>query len=589
MMYSEELIEQIRSANNIVDVIGGYVSLKAKGNNHWGCCPFHNEKTPSFSVSAPKQMYYCFGCHESGNVITFLMKYENASFTEALKQLADRANIALPEPSYSKEQRKEADKRTRILEVNKEAAKYFYYQLRTPAGKIALDYLKKRGLEDETIQRFGLGFAPKNSAGLVEHLRKKGYQDELIREAGLATFHEKYGLTSLFWNRVMFPIQDGSGRVIGFGGRVMGEGNPKYLNSPETPVFDKRRHLYAYHFARASRKKNVILCEGYMDVISLHQAGFDQAMASLGTAFTPAQANLVSRLSDEVYLAYDSDGAGTQAARRNIGILRQVGIFPKVIDLSPHKDPDEFIKAKGNEAFLSRIKDAENSFFFEIRILSKDFDLDDPQSRTAFHREIAKKLCTFSEELERKNYLDAVAKKYDISAQSLQKMVAGYAYTGTDAEPMPQRQQPVGKKDKAANQSKRVQRMLLSWLAKEPALYTKAKKYLSPTDFTDPFLAQVAEMVYASLEKGSLNVAGLVSRFANEEEEHLASGVFFEEVPKTANKAEKEKAFKDLLLRIKKDAYEYYAAEAKEDAAAGMALFQRKKELQDLAKAHIEV
>ena len=295
MFYPDELIEEVRSRNDIVDVISGYVHLQKKGANYFGLCPFHNEKSPSFSVSRSKQMYYCFGCGAGGNVFTFLMEYENDTFPEAVKALADRAGISLPEADESEEAKREQSKRSRLLAINKEAAKYFYFQLRAKQGEPGLHYLRKRQLTDETIHRFGLGYANKTADDLVRYLKGKGYSEELIREAGLCNTDEKHGMYDKFWNRVMFPIEDINHRVIGFGGRVMGDGKPKYLNSPETPIFDKSRNLYGLNFARSSRKGNIILCEGYMDVIAMHQAGFNQAVASLGTAFTLGQAGLLKR------------------------------------------------------------------------------------------------------------------------------------------------------------------------------------------------------------------------------------------------------------------------------------------------------
>ena len=290
MFYPEELIEEIREKNDIVDVIGAHVKLQRKGSSYFGLCPFHNEKSPSFSVSPDKQMYYCFGCGAGGNVYTFMMEYENFSFQEAVKALADRAGVALPEREYSEEERKAADIRSRILELNKMAANYFYYQLRTENGKQAMEYLKGRQLSDETIKGFALGFANKYSNDLYRYLKNKGVSDELLRESGLMNVDEKHGMYDKFWNRVMFPIQDVNGRVIGFGGRVMGDGKPKYLNSPETKVFDKSRNLYGLHIARTTRKKYLLVCEGYMDVISMHQAGFKNAVASLGTGpYLPAR------------------------------------------------------------------------------------------------------------------------------------------------------------------------------------------------------------------------------------------------------------------------------------------------------------
>ena len=281
MYYSEDLIEEIRMKNDIVDVISGYVRLQKKGSSYFGLCPFHNEKSPSFSVSRQKQMYYCFGCGAGGNVFTFLMEYENYTFVEAVQFLAQRAGVELPKMEYSREAKERADLKSLLLEINKMAARYFYVQLKAEQGRIGYTYLRERGLSEETIKAFGLGYSNKYSDDLYKFLRSKGYKEEQIRQAGLISTDERHGVYDKFWNRVMFPIMDVNSRVIGFGGRVMGDGKPKYLNSPETPIFDKSRNLYGLHRARSTKKTYFLLCEGYMDVIALHQAGFTNAVASL--------------------------------------------------------------------------------------------------------------------------------------------------------------------------------------------------------------------------------------------------------------------------------------------------------------------
>ena len=589
MYYSEELVEEIRSKNDIVGVVSGYMRLQKKGSNYWGCCPFHNEKTPSFSVNGNKQMYHCFGCGAGGNVFTFVMNYENYSFPEAVKMLADKAGVQIPEPEYTEEAKRKETRRMRLLEVNKEAAKFFYFQLRNPRGEIGLQYLKKRQLSDETIHKFGLGYAGKNGAELVRYLRDKGFEDALIKEAGLASYSEKFGLVSQFWNRVMYPIQDSNHRVIGFGGRVMGEGEPKYLNSPETPVFDKRRNLYGLNFARTARNGNMILCEGYMDVIAMHQAGFTQAVASLGTAFTPEQANLLRRYTDQVFLAYDSDGAGTKAALRAIGILRDAGLTGKVINMKPYKDPDEFMKALGKEAFEERIKQAENSFFFEIRILEGQFDMSDPESKTKFHREIARKLCEFSEEVERDNYLQAVAEKYFIGIENLRKLVASYAAQTGLAKPVERPKSGVQSKAGPEENAKRAQRLLITWITDEPALYGKIKKYISAKDFTDDLYRLVAERLFGDLDQDIFNPAGIISTFEDEEEQREAAALFNTNLPKLETLQEREKAFRDILLAVKKNSYEYYMSQMGSDMTALTQAIEGKKALEELAKTHISL
>lgn len=589
MYYPEELVEEVRAKNDIVDVVSGYVKLQKKGGNYWACCPFHNENTPSFSVSGNKQMYYCFGCGVSGNVFTFVMKYENYTFPEAIRMLADRAGVQLPKMEYTEEQKARENKRARLLEVNKEAAKFFYYQLRQPHGAVGYQYLKKRELSDETMHKFGLGYAGKNGAELVQYLRNKGFEDELIKEAGLANYSEKHGLVSQFWNRVMYPIQDINHRVIGFGGRVMGEGEPKYLNSPETPVFDKRRNLYGLNFARTARSGNIILCEGYMDVIAMHQAGFTQAVASLGTAFTPEQANLLRRYTDNVLLAYDSDGAGVKAALRGIGILRDAGLSGKVINMRPYKDPDEFMKALGKEAFQERIDQAENSFFFEIRILESQFDMSDPESKTKFHREIARKLCEFREEIERDNYLQAIAEKYFIGVDNLRKLVAGYAAQTGLAKPIERPKSGVQQKNTPVESAKKSQRLLITWITDEPSVYNKIKKYISADDFTEELYRKVAERLFTDLDAGHFNPAGIISTFEDEEEQRQAAELFNTNLPRLETGQEREKAFHDILLAVKKNSYEYYTSKLGTDVGALNQVIEGKKALEELAKTHISL
>lgn len=594
MYYSDELVEEVRQRNDIVDIISGYVNLKKKGGNYFGLCPFHNEKSASFSVSPGKQMYYCFGCGAGGNVFTFIMNYENYTFAEAIKLLADRAGIALPEIEDSKEAREKENRRKTLLQINKEAATYFYYQLRAPQGRVGLDYLKGRQLSDETMNRFGLGYSNKTSNDLCQYLRHKGYPDELIRESGVAVFNEKYGMSDKFWNRVMFPIQDVNHRVIGFGGRVMGEGEPKYLNSPETPVFDKSRNLYGLNFARTARQDNIILCEGYMDVIAMHQAGFTQAVASLGTAFTSGQANLLRRYTENVILSYDSDGAGVKAALRAIGILKEAGLTGKVLNLEPYKDPDEFMKNLGREEFAKRLLQAENTFFFELRMMQKQYDLSDPEAKTKFYNEIAKKLCGFSEEVERENYTEAVAEKYNIRMESLKKLVTGYAAKMGMAAEVIRPKQPVQQKNTPKEQQENVQKLLLTWLVEEPHLYKKIKKYITPLSFTNELYRQVAQELFPKLEEGKPNPAAIISRFSQEEEQREAASLFNTKLPymqqdmeSQSQVQEREKAFHDIVVKVKRNAYEHDLKASGSDMEALSRVISGRQELDELEKTHI--
>ena len=588
--YSDELIEEVRSRNDIVDVISGYVRLQKKGSTYFGLCPFHNEKTGSFSVSPAKQMYYCFGCGAGGNVFTFLMEYENFTFPEAMQALADRAGIDLPKQELSGEAKRESDKRSRLLEINKEAGKYYYTLLRNERGAQALSYFRKRELSDATMQKFGLGYSDKYSDDLYRYLKSKGYEDEILKDSGLVGFDEKRGGHDKFWNRAMFPIMDIHNKVIGFGGRVMGDGEPKYLNSPETKIFDKSRNLYALNFARQSKRPYMLLCEGYMDVIALHQAGFDNAVASLGTSFTSGHASLLKRYTKEVYLTFDSDGAGIKAALRAIPILKEVGLSAKVINMKPYKDPDEFIKALGAEAYQERIDQAENSFMFEIRILQQDYDMKDPEGKTAFQHETAKKLAQFPEEMERNNYIEAVAEHYQMGYENLRKLVNQYgAQGGLAREPVKLKSatREVKKKEDGMKQS---QKLLLTWLIEDTGLFDIVKQYITPEDFTEEIYKKAAEILYAQFAEGALNPGKIVSMFQNEEEQREIAALFNARIHEIDGKQEREKALKETILRVKENSYKDRAAHiAVTDIAGTQKLIDDKRQLEALRKLHISI
>lgn len=589
--YSDELIEEVRARNDIVDVIGGYVRLQKKGNTYFGLCPFHNEKTGSFSVSPHKQMYYCFGCGEGGNVLTFVRKYENFTFQEALEMLADRAGVTLPKYEMTSAQKKEADKRSRILEINKEAAKYFYTLLRNPRGQRAYNYFKNRELTDETMKKFGLGYSDQYSDDLYRYLKSKGYEDEILKETGLITIDEARGGHDKFWNRAMFPIMDVHNHVIGFGGRVMGDGEPKYLNSPETKVFDKSRNLYGLNIARSTRKDQLLLCEGYMDVIALHQAGFDNAVASLGTALTSGHANLLKRYTREVYLTYDSDGAGVKAALRAIPILKEVGIVTKIINMQPYKDPDEFIKNLGAEEYQKRIDNAENSFMFEIRIMQSKYDFNDPESKTAFFNEVAAKLLGFSEELERNNYIEAVAKKYNISFEDLRKMVNNLAMKGGGVSKPTQLKSGINENKKKEDGRKTSQKLLLTWLIEDTRLFKVVSSLVTPDDFTEELYHKVAETLFAQYkDTGSVNPAQIISMFEEEEEQKEVAALFNARIHEVETQQEMEKALKETIIRVKQNSVDVREANADPtDIAAMMKFIDERKALQQLQNLHISL
>ena len=555
MFYPEDIVEEVRTKNDIVDIVSGYVKLQKKGSNYFGLCPFHNEKSPSFSVSPSKQMYYCFGCGAGGNAITFLMEYENYSFPEALQVLADRAGVELPKEEMTKEARAQADLRATLLEINKLAANYFYYQLKQPQGKLGYDYLTGRKLSDATILHFGLGFANKTSDDLYRYLKSKGYKDEILKETGLVSIEER-GTHDKFWNRVMFPIMDVNNRVIGFGGRVMGDGAPKYLNSPETRLFDKSRNLYGLNYARSSRKKYMLICEGYMDVIAMHQAGFTNAVASLGTAFTSQHAMLIKRYTDQVILTYDSDGAGVKAALRAIPILKEVGISCKVLNMKPYKDPDEFIKNMGSEAFQERIDQAQNSFLFEIEVLKRDYNLEDPEQKTNFYNAVARKLLEFSEALERDNYTQAVAREQFIPYQELKQLVSRLSsriVPGAEQTQPREEFSPRERKKEKEDGTRQSQRLLLTWLIEDPKLFDKIEGIITPDDFREDLYHQVAQMVFDGHARGDVNPAGILNHFINDEEQYKeVAALFNASLKESLNNEEQKKAFSETVIKVRK-------------------------------------
>ncbi|MCR5221738.1 MAG: DNA primase [Lachnospiraceae bacterium] len=590
MRYPDEVVEEVRSRNDIVDVISSYVHLKKQGSNYFGLCPFHNEKSPSFSVSPQKQIYYCFGCGAGGNVFGFIQNYENYTFPEALKLLADRVGYVLPEVKYSEENRKRETLKSRMLEVNKEAAKFYYVQLRSEEGKAAWKYFKDRGLNDEIMQKFGLGFARTGRNLLYRYLKDKGFEDEILRQCGIFTFDEKNGVTDKFWSRVIFPIMDVNHRVIGFGGRTMGDAKPKYINSPETLIFDKGRNLYGLNLARTSRKKNLILCEGYMDVIAMHQAGFNQAVAALGTSFTSGQANLLRRYTEEVLMIFDSDDAGVKAGTRAIPILKEAGLSGRVVDLSPYKDPDLFILNEGAEAFQQRLDQAENAFFWEIRMLERGYDLNDPQDRTRFAEETARKMLRFEEQIERDNYIDAVCDKYHMNRDSFRKLVAKYAMKNegiTIREPV---KSGIRQEEKTDDGILAAQRMMLCWFVDKPQIYQVAKPYLTAEDFSTKLYTEVAKALFAQLEEGTPNPASIISRFEDEEEQKEAARIFQTELPDDIGAEEKEQILRELLINIRSNSSRLHPKEesGKVLSLEEMIRFKKETEALNSLRFHIQ-
>ncbi len=586
MYYPDDVIEEVRQRNDIVDVISSYVKLQRKGSSYFGLCPFHNEKTPSFSVSPGKQMYYCFGCGAGGSVFNFIMEYENCSFPEAVQMLADRAGISLPEEEYSGDAKKQHDLKNQIYEINKTAAKFYHYQLRSEQGARGMDYFRKRGLTDETIVHFGLGYAGQDGKMLYRYLKEEGFSDQILKESGLMQVNERQGMYDKFWNRVIFPIMDIHNKVIGFGGRVMGDAKPKYLNSPETLIFDKSRNLYGLNYARSTKKHCLLLCEGYMDVISMHQAGFTNAVASLGTALTAQHAALLKRYTDEVILTYDSDDAGIRAALRAIPLLKEAGVSARVLHMDPYKDPDEFIRAEGPKAFQERIDQAENSFMFELSVTEQSYDMKDPDGKTRFFQAAAGKIAGLESEIEQDNYIEAVCGRYQISYEGMRRMVKNCLMQGTP--PRRAIQSPKRRVEKEDG-NRLSQRLLLSWLAEYPDLYDTISSYIHPEDFTDELYRDVAEQLYAQLEQKKLDPVRIMDHYTEPEQQRQVAQIFNSEVP-VKTKQEQEKAIADTIQKVMRNAVEQKSTQLNPaDLESMQSLIDARNRLQSLDSLHISL
>ncbi|MBO6163044.1 MAG: DNA primase [Eubacterium sp.] len=578
MYYPQEVIDEVVSRNDIVDVVSGYLHLKRSGSNYSCCCPFHTEKTPSFSVNRQKQFFYCFGCHEGGDVIKFVQKYENFSFAEAVKLLADRVGVALPEVKLSQEEQQAYDRKTKLKEINTAAAAYFHYLLtKTERGAAGYKYYRdKRHFTDETIHRFALGYADIYADDLYKYLKQRGFPDDLIRDTGLVNYDERKGGHDVFWNRVMVPIMDINGKCIGFGGRVLGDGKPKYVNTRETELFDKSRNLFAMNIARRSRRKGVILCEGYMDVITQHQAGFDNAVASLGTAFTQGHASLIRRFTQEVYLAYDSDGAGQNALAKAIRILRSMDISQRVIDLSPHKDPDEFLSAEGPEAYEQRIRDAIPGRLYEIRQMAKQRRLTDPEEKAKFIHETAVSIAGIKSKAERASYIESVAEEFRLDQGVLKQEVTRVGTLGLETQPDQSRNpdwersrvQSRGQAARSAVTSTEArapssedltEETLITWMVNRPELFGKLKGIISEEDFSAEARPVADELFRQYREEGKLQPALILAKCQDEEEQSRMAGVMSRELPfasseeggEALDKLAMEKAITELVRRVK--------------------------------------
>ncbi len=474
-MIPREQIEEILEKNDIVDVISEYVELKRRGSSFLGRCPFHNEKTPSFSVNREKNIFHCFGCHEHGDVISFIMKHENVSYVEALKILADRVGMEITD-----DERKYDDSRKILREINRQAGIFFYKTLRTNEGKPAYDYLKKRGLTNDIINRFGIGYAPRGGSRLYKILKGMKYNDDIILKSGLF-INAKGKILDKFYDRVMFPIFDSNGKVVAFGGRILNGEGAKYLNSPETTIFHKKRIIYGIHIAKKLHPKFLILCEGYMDVISMHQAGFAMSVATMGTAFNQTHAIELKKYVENIFMLYDSDEAGQAATEKAAKILIDNGLSVKVIDISPYKDPDECLQKKGREFLLERIKEAKPEIYFRIDREKNRYDLYDPISKMKFIQRVGEIISDYSDDYI-KVALSDIARKYLIDENLLNDYI-NRSKTGQEIK-IKKQEEVLEKRHKEKVNKNKLEKTIL-WILCRDNLYENAIKYLDVSYFAD--------------------------------------------------------------------------------------------------------
>lgn len=552
MAFPENFITELVDRSDIVDVVSGYVRLgKKSGSNMFGLCPFHSEKTPSFSVSPDKQIYHCFGCGKGGGVINFIMEIENLSFPEAVEFLARRAGMPIPEDTNDKESKK----RARMLSLNRDAARFFYEQLSTPAGSRARDYMAQRRIGPVTAKNFGLGCAPDAWDSLRRAMEAKGYSDFEMLDAGLVRRGKNGGFYDAFRNRLMFPVIDVRGNVIGFSGRILGDGEPKYMNSPETLVFSKSRNLFALNLAKKSKSGYIILSEGNIDVVSLHQAGFDSAVASLGTSLTAEQARLISRYTSQVIIAYDNDGAGAKAAQRAIGLLEKLDLKVKVLRMNGAKDPDEFIKLKGADAFRNLLDASENQVDYRLRSVTEKYDLSSDEQKVEFLKEATELVARLPGAVERQVYAMRVASLADVKADVVsaevdrrRKRLVSRAHKTAEKElSRPERQSQPAEKDFRYSDpaSAAAEEGLIRLLYLEPALGS-TRDLPSAEEFTSPVLGHIYSTIRGKIDRGeAVSTAALSAELSLNEMSLLVSIL-----QKPELLAHGERALRDYIERI---------------------------------------
>jgi len=566
MAFPESFLQDLKMRNDITDVVSGYVNLKRRGRNMVGLCPFHGEKTPSFNVYTENGSFYCFGCGVGGDVISFIMKIENLDYVDAVKYLAQRAGLEMPENSYDDSMSR---LRNRVFEANREAARFYYAALCSPQGRKGLDYFHSRALSDRTIRHFGLGYADDNWSSLCNHLKSKGFNDSELVAANLAVRHRNgNGIYDRFTDRVMFPIIDLRGNVIAFGGRIMSDAKPKYLNTSDTPVFKKSANLFSLNNAKNSGKRTLILCEGYMDVIAVNQAGFTNAVATLGTALTGEQAVLMKRYADEVIICYDADEAGQKATARAIPILRNSGLNVKVLTIPSGKDPDEFIKAKGAAEFSKLLVNAVHYISFEIACIQRKYNLKNPEHRVRFATEAAEILAKLDSEIERNVYLGEVSRVTGVEEEAIrseirklvQKEDAAYQREAEKRQQNLKNYTPEGRrKDKGLLEA---QRSLLYYAAQHQGIYDTLKEILEEDDFTEEiYWRTFGDIGDLWQNAGHVFPADLVSRFEDAKEQKQVTEIFAVQLP-TENGADMEKAINEQVKRLKRTKIDHLTANA---------------------------
>lgn len=547
MKYPEYIIEEVRQQNDIVSLINEYTTLSKRGQSYLGLCPFHHEKTPSFSVSEDKQLYYCFGCGAGGNIITFLMNKENMSFIEAIRYLADRANIKLDESYLTEEEIERNKKRLKLLEILKEAARYFYHQLTLKENNEALYYLLNRGLTLETIKKFGLGYATNDFKDLYHTLSKKGYKDDLLIESGLFVRGKKNPnqLYDRFKNRIMYPIFDISQSVIAFGGRVLDQSMPKYLNSPENILFNKSHNLYGMQFAKGSHASYFILVEGYMDVIAMHQAGFSQTVASLGTALTGGHAKLLKRYAKEVVILYDSDTAGKNATLRAIPLLKKESLKINVLSLKEGKDPDEYLKSHGYEGMEKLLEQASSDIWFQVHMIEQNYHLERAEEKIKFLQEVAVLLGTLTSSIEQTIYLKEISEVYHADEEALKVEM-----NRSQSKPklMKKQEKPIEKKRSFDKDT-----IFLADLYHYPALNRKVITYLKPDYFEGALMQDLAQSILDYLETGKeIDINYFTTHYPSEADQNIISRVLMYKDKRYEDTDLLKKALLDNIKRIGK-------------------------------------